>query len=120
MSAAGIGVCVGDRRRRDPARSRCCTSASRSCENERGVGLGEALRLLASSRHLQIIAMVIGFAAIGASIIDQQLNMAGGGVRRTAETSLTAFFAEVTFYLSLASFVIQVGPHEPASTDRSA
>ena len=32
--------------------------------------------LLRSSRHLQTIAMVIGFAAIGAAIIEQQLNMA--------------------------------------------
>ncbi|HSF99761.1 MAG TPA: Npt1/Npt2 family nucleotide transporter, partial [Vicinamibacterales bacterium] len=43
---------------------------------ERGVGGGEALRLLKASRQLQVIALVIGFAAIGAVTIEQQLNMA--------------------------------------------
>ena len=43
---------------------------------EEGVGGGEAIALLRSSRHLQIIAAVIAFAAIGAAIIEQQLYMA--------------------------------------------
>ena len=45
------------RRQRRPRRSSCC----------------------AHSKHLQIIALVIGFAAIGAAIIEQQLNMAARG-----------------------------------------
>ena len=43
---------------------------------EKGVGPFEAFRLLRESKHLQIIAIVISFAAIGASLIEQQLNMA--------------------------------------------
>src|SRR5690606_33522055 len=43
---------------------------------EEGVGAGEALRLLRDSRHLQIISLIIAFAAIGAAIVEQQLNMA--------------------------------------------
>jgi len=43
---------------------------------EKGVSGGDALRLLRSSKHLQIIALVIGFAAMGAYVIEQQLNMA--------------------------------------------
>ena len=75
---------------------------------EEGVGLGEALRLLKSSRHLQIISIVIAFAAIGNSIIDQQLNMAAAASKGT-DTDLVTFLAEITFYLSLAGFVVQVG-----------
>src|SRR4029453_4224796 len=53
-------------------------------KQEKGVSAAEAFQLLRSSSHLQIIALVIGFASIGAAIIEQQLNMAaraakGGG-----------------------------------------
>ena len=75
---------------------------------EEGVGLGEAVRLLKSSRHLQIISIVIAFAALGNSIIDQQLNMAAEASKGSG-TDLVAFFGEITFYLSLAGFVVQVG-----------
>jgi ATP/ADP translocase/CRP-like cAMP-binding protein len=75
---------------------------------EQGVGMGEAIRLLGQSRHLQIISLVIAFAAMGAAIIDQQLNMAAAAMRDT-DAGLTSFLAEITFYLSLVSFVVQVG-----------
>jgi AAA family ATP:ADP antiporter len=72
--------------------------------DERGVGGGEALRLLRESRHLQVIALVIGFAALAATIVDWQVN-------KSAEQSggVSKFLAEVGFYLSLGSFVVQVG-----------
>ncbi len=77
---------------------------------ERGVGGGEAVRLLHSSRHLQVIALVIGFAAIGAAIIDQQLNMAAASIKGAEATdAITAFLAQVAFYLSIIGFVVQVG-----------
>ena len=107
VSAVGIAACaaiVVSVIRREPLMH----ATSPLAEAERGVGLGEAIRLLAGSRHLQIIAMVIAFAAMGAAFIDQQLSLAGEAFKNT-EVSLTAFFAEVTFYLSLASFVVQVG-----------
>jgi AAA family ATP:ADP antiporter len=47
-----------------------------STGEEAGLGGGEAFRLLRSSRHLQVIALVISFAATGAYVIEQQLNMA--------------------------------------------
>jgi ATP:ADP antiporter, AAA family len=106
VSAAGIGACAAIVIyvvRRQPL----LHASTPLVESERGVGLGEAIRLLVGSRHLQIISMVIAFAAVGAAFIDQQLSMAGEAAK-TSEGSLTAFFAEVTFYLSLASFVIQV------------
>jgi AAA family ATP:ADP antiporter len=47
-----------------------------STGEEAGLGGGEAFRLLRSSKHLQVISLVISFAAIGAYVIEQQLNMA--------------------------------------------
>ena len=44
---------------------------------EENVGGQEAFQLLRRSAHLKVIALIISLAAIGAAIIDQQLNMAG-------------------------------------------
>jgi ATP:ADP antiporter, AAA family len=79
-----------------------------SALDERGVGGGEALRLLRSSRHLQMIAILIGCAAVGAAIIEQQLNMAAESVTGGSADAITAFLARITFYLSLVGFVVQV------------
>jgi AAA family ATP:ADP antiporter len=77
---------------------------------EKGVGGGEAIRMLRDSKHLQIIAIVIGCAAMGAAIIEQQLNMAAEARLGQGQTdSITAFLAQVTVYLSLIGFAIQVG-----------
>lgn len=76
---------------------------------EEGVGAGEALRLLRNSRHLQVISLIIGFAAIGAAIVEQQLNMATEAVKGQANVdSITAFLGEVQLYTSIIGFVIQV------------
>ena len=74
--------------------------------DERGVGGGEAIRMMRESRHLQIIAAVIGCAAFGAVIVEQQLYQVA---EVAADTTVSAFLGRVTVYLSLASFVIQVG-----------
>ncbi|HXK12275.1 MAG TPA: HEAT repeat domain-containing protein [Vicinamibacteria bacterium] len=77
--------------------------------DDEGVSGKEAIRLLSESRHLQIIALVIAFAAIGAGLIEQQLNMAAEAFKgREATDSLTAFLARVTLYLSAIGFFIQV------------
>jgi AAA family ATP:ADP antiporter len=76
---------------------------------ESGVGGKEALRLLRESKHLQVIAMVIGFAAVGAAIIEQQLNMAAEAFKGAANTdAVTQFLGQVQFFLSFLGFVIQV------------
>ena len=77
---------------------------------KKGVGGRETFRLLRESPHLQIIALIIGFAAIGAGLLDQQLNMAveeaaGGG----GASSIAAFLGQVQLYLSVAGLIIQVG-----------
>ena len=88
-------------------RERISTSAL-AVAGERGVGGGEALRLLRSSRHLQMIAVLIGCAAVGAAIIEQQLNMAAESLTVGSTDAITAFLAQITFYLSIVGFVVQV------------
>jgi AAA family ATP:ADP antiporter len=109
VSAALLAVCtftawaiIG----REPNAGR--SDASKTGE-ERGVSRSEAIRLLRSSRHLQTIAMVIGFAAIGAAIIEQQLNMAATQQKGAANVgAVTAFLSEIRQYTSLIGFVIQI------------
>ena len=80
-----------------------------SAGEEKGVGGGEALRMLRESRHLQIIAMTIALMSIGAGIIDQQLNMAVEAFKGRDETdAITETLAQVQVWVSLIGFVIQV------------
>ncbi len=67
----------------------------------------EAIRLLRQSKHFQVIALVISFAAIGAGIIEQQLNMAVAEAI-PGKDARTAFLANVIFYSSIAGFIIQM------------
>jgi ATP/ADP translocase/HEAT repeat protein len=78
-----------------------------SAAKSESMGGGEALSLLRRSKHLRLIALVIGFAALGAVTIEQQLNMAAEAEVQT-EDAITSFLAGITFYISLAGFFIQV------------
>jgi ATP/ADP translocase/HEAT repeat protein/CRP-like cAMP-binding protein len=76
---------------------------------DEGVSSTEALRLLRDSRHLQVIALIIGFAAIGAAIVEQQLNMATEAAKGQSNVdSITSFLGEVQLYTSMIGFVIQI------------
>jgi CRP-like cAMP-binding protein/HEAT repeat protein len=76
---------------------------------EAGVGLKRALELLRGSKHLQIIALVISFAAIGAAIIEQQLNMATEAIKgRSSTDAITGFLAQVQLGTSVIGFIIQI------------
>src|SRR4051812_43803898 len=78
-------------------------------KQEKGVRLIEAVDLLRQSKHLQIIALVISFASIGAAIIEQQLNMAAAAQRGAGGAdSITQFLASVGLWMSAIGFVIQV------------
>ncbi len=82
--------------------------ASRTGE-ESSVAASEAWQLLRSSRHLQVISLIIAFGAIGAAIVEQQLNMAAAQAKGASNTgSVTAFLAQIVLWLSLIGFVIQV------------
>ena len=75
--------------------------------DEKGMSPREAIALLIKSKHFQIIALVISFAAIGAGIIEQQLNMAVG-LEIPGKDARTAFLGNVIFYSSIAGFLIQM------------
>ena len=80
-----------------------------SAAEEKGVGGGEALRMLRQSKHLQIIAMTIALMSVGAGIIDQQLNMAVEAFKGRDETdAITETLAQVQVWVSVIGFVIQV------------
>ncbi len=86
------------------------TSDATKTGEEESVSGGEAIQLLRSSRHLQVIALVIAFAAVGAAIVEQQLNMAAAEAKGAQNPdAIAAFLARITVYLSLVGFVIQVG-----------
>jgi AAA family ATP:ADP antiporter len=92
-------------RRERPATPAALTAV----KQERGVSATEAFNLLRQSKHLQIIALVISFAAVGAAIIEQQLNMAAADVKgATATDSITVFLAGVQLWTSVIGLVIQV------------
>src|SRR4030095_15377178 len=75
--------------------------------DERGVGGREAIQLLAQSQHLRVLAGVVGFAALGAAVVDQQLSMVAEATRADGD-AIARLLAQVTVYLSLAGFVVQV------------
>jgi AAA family ATP:ADP antiporter len=88
---------------------RLSLAAIASTGEEKGVGGSEALRMLRSSKHLQVISLVIAFGAIGAYLIEQQLNMAAEAFKGRSQTdSLSQFLAMVQLYTSIAGFVIQI------------
>jgi AAA family ATP:ADP antiporter len=76
--------------------------------DERGVGGREAFRLLAQSKHLRVLAGVVAFASIGAAVVDQQLSMLAEATRVDGD-AIARLLAEVTIYLSLAGFLVQIG-----------
>jgi len=78
-------------------------------EDEKGVKFTEAITLLRDSKHLQIIGLVISFAAVGAAIVEQQLNMAAQASKgQEATDAITVFLATVQLWTSTLGFVIQV------------
>ncbi len=84
-------------------------AVTKASKSEKGVSATEAFTLLRQSKHLQIIALVISFAAVGAAIIDQQLNMAAAAAKgSTATDSITSFLAQVQLWTSSIGFIIQV------------
>ena len=77
--------------------------------SEEGVGGREAVSLLSESRALQVLALTVGCAAAGAAVVEQQLNMAAEALRGGGGgDSIAAFLAQITAYLSVAGFIVQV------------
>ena len=62
-----------------PARERPADAIAATAGEEKGVSGAEAFALLRESKHLQIIALVISFAAIGAGDHRAAAEHGGGG-----------------------------------------
>lgn len=104
VSAAVLGLCIV--LVSAILRRQAVSADLASAVEERGVGGKEAISLLRESHHLQLIALVIGFAAVGATVGEQQLLLMA---KASVAGGVSAFLGKVTLYLSLASFVVQVG-----------
>ena len=76
-------------------------------EEERGVGAREAIRLLVGSRHLRVLAVIVGFAAAGSSLMDLQVNMWADASDIDGD-AIAAFLARITLYASVAGFLVQL------------
>ena len=76
---------------------------------DESVPWNEAWRMLRDSPHLRIIATIIGLAAMGASLIDQQLSMAAEEVAGVGQgEGISALLATVQGYTSLVGLVISL------------
>ncbi len=76
---------------------------------EKGISGKEAIQLLRQSKQLRLIALVISFAAIGAAIIEQQLNMAVTAAKgQDATDAITVFLANVQLWTSVIGFLVQI------------
>jgi len=76
-------------------------------KKEKGMSPREAVSLLIKSKHFQVIALVISFAAVGAGIVEQQVNMAVAEAI-PGKDGRTALLANIIFYSSIAGFIIQM------------
>ena len=84
-------------------------AAREAAGQAKGVGAGEALRLLRGSPHLRLIALVISFAAVGAAIIEQQLNMAAeANLGSDAADAITSLLGWIGVWMSAIGLVIQM------------
>jgi len=73
-----------------------------------GTGGPDAWRLLLGSRHLQLIALIVGVAALSAVFVEQQLNMAVDE-RGITTDAITEYLGKITMFLSMAGLLVQVG-----------
>jgi len=105
VSAAVLAVCMAIVWR---ITGLCNVGQHAEFEEEVGVGGREALRLLAESPHLRVLAAIVGLAVMGAALVDQQLSMAAEALHVDPD-DIAEFLAKVGAYLSLAAFAVQVG-----------
>ena len=94
VAAAVLAVCMCDRHV-DPAAAARSAPTVVAAVDERGVGGGEAIRLLRESRHLQIIALVIGLRRLRR---DDRRTAAVSGGRSRVRQHVSEFLGRVGVY----------------------
>ena len=106
VSAVTLGACLAivvmiDRRYP-------ITTAAQAVD-EGGVGGREAIHLLLHSRHFRVVALAVMCAAAGATIVEQQLNMAAEALKgHEGDAAIAVFLAQIAFYTSIVGFILQV------------
>ena len=103
LATTGLVVAIARRERRvhDPA-------VNLDAEHTETPGIIAALRLIGASPSLRQIAALIGLAALGGVVVDQQLNMAAEQFRGGDEAAVTSFLASVRLVVSASQFVLQI------------
>jgi AAA family ATP:ADP antiporter len=77
--------------------------------DEAGVGGREGIRLLLQSRHARVIALAVVCAAAGATIVEQQLNMAAEALKGSEGAgAIAGFLAQIAVLTSIFGFILQV------------
>ena len=71
-------------------------------------GLSEGWQLMSGSPSLRRLTLLISLSALGAMLVDQQLNLAAEEFRGSDQDAVTRFLASVRFILSTVSFVTQL------------
>jgi AAA family ATP:ADP antiporter len=73
------------------------------------VGGRAAIDLFMQSRHVRVVALAVACAAAGATVVEQQLNMAAEALKVSeGDAGIAAFLAQVTVYTSIVGFTLQV------------
>jgi AAA family ATP:ADP antiporter len=104
LLSAGVTAWIVRRERLDLG-----SSAAEDADQAESVGAGEAFRLLRQSSHLRLIALVISFAAVGAAMIEQQLNMAAeANLGSHATDAITSLLGWIGVWTSAIGLMIQV------------
>jgi ATP/ADP translocase/CRP-like cAMP-binding protein/HEAT repeat protein len=84
-------------------------STAPQVEDEAGIGGREAIRLLLQSRHFRVVALSVACAAAGATIVEQQLNMAAEALKgHEGDAAIAAYLAQIIVYTSIVGFILQV------------
>ena len=101
LATTGIVVAIARRERR-------VQEPDVDAEHTQALGVVAALRLIGASPSLRQIAALIGLAALGGVVVDQQLNMAAEQFRGGDEAAVTSFLASVRLVVSASQFVLQI------------
>ena len=106
ISAGVLAVCfflvLAIQRRMEPP-----SKTSSFQTQQKIVGSSEAVSLLLNSRQLQLIALIIGFGALGAATLEQQLYMVTQEEVQ-GKDAITSFLGQIQLVISLFGFLIQV------------
>lgn len=84
------------------------TKGARAMGGQRAVPFGETLRLIAGTRYLATIAMLVVLTAIVTQWTQFQLSLVAEARFGRDADRLTAFYGDLNFYLGIVAFLLQI------------